>query len=265
MLHYPNINPVAFHILHFPVHWYGLMYLFGFVAAWLLLRYRAKHSQPWTDDDVTDLLFYGVLAVVLGGRLGYVLLYNFSYYLHHPSQIIAVWDGGMSFHGGLIGVMLMCGWWGYKKRRAFFTVTDFIAPVVPIGLGAGRIGNFINGELWGRVTHMSWGMIYPNAGPLPRHPSELYECFLEGVLLFIILWFYSAKPKPRMAVSGLFLLCYGIFRFFVEFFRQPDPQLGFVAFGWMTRGQELSLPMIVFGIIFLYLAYKGKHYDEQLL
>ncbi|MEM9243740.1 MAG: prolipoprotein diacylglyceryl transferase [Pseudomonadota bacterium] len=264
MLHYPNIDPIAFHIWKFPVHWYGLMYLFGFICGWTLLQYRARKTGLWTSEQITDLLFYVVLGVVLGARIGYVIFYNLSYYFHHPSQIIAVWDGGMSFHGGLIGVILMALWWSFKQKRAFFDVSDFIAPVIPIGLGFGRIGNFINGELWGRVTTMPWGMVYPKAGPLPRHPSELYEFFLEGVVLFIVLWLFSRKPRPRMAVSGLFLLLYACFRIFCEFFRQPDPQLGFVAFGWITRGQELCVPMFIFGIIFLYLAYRNKKYARAM-
>src|SRR3990167_6713917 len=229
MFNYPQINPVAFHIGSFKVHWYGLMYLISFISAWFLCKYRVKKfNYDWSNDQLVDLLFYSALGVVLGGRLGYILFYNFSYYLAHPAQMFAVWDGGMSFHGGMLGVFLAIWFWSLKYRVPYFTVTDFIAPVVPVGLAAGRIGNFINGELWGRVTTMPWGMIYPHAGPLPRHPSEIYEFLLEGVVLFIILWTYSARRPPRMAVSGMFLIGYGVFRSFCEFFRQPDAQLGFV-------------------------------------
>jgi phosphatidylglycerol:prolipoprotein diacylglycerol transferase len=257
MLHYPNINPIAFHLGPLKVHWYGIMYLIGFGIGYLLACYRAKKTNSgWQTEEIADLLFYIALGVILGGRLGYVIFYNFHYYLEHPGQTIALWDGGMSFHGGLIGVIAACWLWQRKHRKGLFVVTDFIAPIVPIGLGAGRLGNFINGELWGRVTTMPWGMVYPHAGPLPRHPSELYELFFEGILLFTLLWFYSRKPRPRMATSGLFLLLYGAFRFFCEFFRQPDPQIGFVAWGWLTRGQELSIPMILLGAILLGLAWR---------
>ena len=259
MLVYPNINPIAFQLGFIKVHWYGLMYLIGFLIAWLLLQYRAKQFHlGWKKDQVTDLIFYGALGVVLGGRIGYILFYNLSYYLHHPLMMFAVWDGGMSFHGGMLGVFLALFIWCRRYKEPYFLVTDFIAPVVPVGLAAGRLGNFINGELWGRVTSVPWGMLYPQAGKLPRHPSEIYEFLLEGVMLFVFLWLYSAKRPPRIAVSGAFLLGYGVFRFFCEFFRQPDPQLGFVAFGWMTRGQELCIPMVLLGIILLIVAYRRK-------
>lgn len=257
MFIHPNINPVAFHIGPVKVHWYGLMYLIGFVAAWSLGTWRAKKpNSGWTSEQVADLLFYCALGVVLGGRLGYMLFYDLPNFMANPLIIIRVWDGGMSFHGGFLGVLLAVFLYGRKYKKSFFEITDFIAPLVPIGLGAGRLGNFINGELWGRVTHVPWAMIYPKVDNLPRHPSEIYEFLLEGVVLFLILWFYSAKPKPRMAVSSLFLIAYGCFRFFLEFFRQPDQQLGFIAFNWLTMGQLLSLPMIILGIILLMFAYK---------
>ncbi len=259
MFVYPHIDPVAFKIGPLKVHWYGLMYLFSFIAAWFLFKYRVKRfNYSWSSDQLVDLLFYGALGVVLGGRIGYIVFYNLSYYLAHPIRMVEVWDGGMSFHGGLLGVLIAIGFWCWRYKEAYFRVTDFIAPVVPIGLGAGRIGNFINGELWGRVTTMPWGVIYPKAGPLPRQPSEIYEFLLEGVVLFLILWFYSGKKRkpPQMAVSAMFLIGYGAFRFFCEFFRQPDPQLGFVAWGWLTRGQELSAPMFVLGVILLVIAYR---------
>lgn len=251
MLQYPQIDPVAIRVGPLAVHWYGLMYLVGFVAAWGLAIYRARRSEVWDSNSVSDLIFYSAIGVVIGGRLGYMLFYGWDQLLADPLNLFRVWQGGMSFHGGLIGVLLAFFVFARKYSMRFFDVADFIAPMVPIGLGAGRIGNFINGELWGRVTTMPWGMVYPQAGSLPRHPSELYEFLLEGVVLFFVLWWFSSKPRPRMAVSGLFLLLYAVFRIFVEFFRQPDPQLGFIAFGWLTMGQLLSLPMLIFGIILL--------------
>lgn len=260
MLVYPQIDPIAFHIGPLPVHWYGVMYLVGFLAAYLLgsLRSRNNPQSPISPDQVSDLIFYAALGVLLGGRIGYVLFYIFPVFIHNPLILFKVWDGGMSFHGGLIGVIVALWLYSRQIKKPFFAVGDFVAPLVPIGLAAGRIGNFINGELWGRVTDVPWGMIYPQAGPLPRHPSEIYEFLMEGVLLFCILWFFSRKPKPRMAVSGLFLFCYGSFRFIAECFRQPDPQLGFIAFNWMTMGQLLSLPMIIIGLIMLRCAYKWR-------
>lgn len=257
MLHWPQFNPIAFHLGPIAVHWYGLTYLVGFIAAWALGVYRAKRSQgEWRSEQLSDLLFYVALGVILGGRIGYTLFYNLPDFLHHPSVIFKVWDGGMSFHGGLLGVIVAILLYCHKSKKNIFQVTDFIAPLVPVGLAAGRVGNFINGELWGRVTTVPWGMIYPQAGPLPRHPSEIYEFLLEGVLLFTLLWLYSAKPRPRMAVSALFLLGYGCARFFAEFFRQPDPQYGFILWHWVTMGQILSAPMIVIGAWLLWYAYK---------
>ena len=259
MLTYPDFDPIAFSIGPLKVHCYGIMYLIGFAAAWLLALYRAKQSDgEWTKEQVSDLIFYCALGVILGGRIGYVLFYDMGGFLQHPWFIFKVWDGGMSFHGGLIGVLIAVWFFARKTHKAYFDVGDFITPLAPIGLGAGRLGNFINGGLYGRTTDVPWAMVFPNGGPYPRHPSEIYEFLLEGVLLFIIMWFFTKSKKPRMAASGLFLLCYGAFRFFVEFFRQPDPQLGFVAFGWMTRGQELSIPMFVGGLLLLYLAYRRR-------
>ncbi|WP_108445835.1 prolipoprotein diacylglyceryl transferase [Halomonas denitrificans] len=247
MLNYPDIDPVAIALGPFQVHWYGLMYVVGFVAAWFLGRRRAERIGL-TRDDVGDLLFYAAIGVVAGGRLGYALFYGMSQWLEDPLWIFRVWDGGMSFHGGLIGVLLAALWFARKKRLAFFTLTDFVAPLVPIGLGAGRIGNFINRELPGRLTELPWGMPFPGMGSAPRHPSSLYEALLEGAVLFAVLWWVSAVPRRRGLVSGLFLLLYGLFRFLVEFVRLPDPHLGFIALGWVTMGMLLTLPMIAAGL-----------------
>jgi phosphatidylglycerol:prolipoprotein diacylglycerol transferase len=259
MLTYPDINPVAISAGPFQVHWYGLMYLVGFLGGWWLGRLRTRRpGTGWQAVEIGDLLFYVALGVVLGGRVGYTLVYNFPGFIADPLVLFRIWQGGMSFHGGLVGVLIAM--WLYARRtgRTFFQVTDFIAPLVPVGLGAGRIGNFINGELWGRPTDLPWGMVFPFVDAQPRHPSMLYEALLEGVVLFIVLWVYSSRPRPTMAVSGLFLVCYGVFRFLVEFVRQPDAQLGFIAFNWLTMGHLLSLPMIVLGAAFLVYAYRRK-------
>ncbi len=254
MLNYPRIDPVAIQLGPLNIHWYGLMYLFGFLGAWLLARKRAPRNG-WSNEEIEDLLFYAALGVVIGGRTGYMLFYNLPELLSNPLSYFHVWEGGMSFHGGLLGVFLAVWIFGRKHQRPFWAVTDFIAPLVPIGLFFGRIGNFINAELWGKISDVPWAMIFPAAGPLPRHPSQLYEATLEGLILFIVLWIYSSRPRPTMAVSGLFLALYGIFRFLVEFVRLPDPQLGYLAFGWVTMGQLLSLPMILAGAILVILAY----------
>ncbi len=259
MLTYPTMDPIAFHLGPLPVHWYGLMYLVGFLGGWGLLTLRAQKSpRGFTTEQISDILFYAALGIILGGRLGYMLFYDFDEAIQHPLRILMIWHGGMSFHGGLIGVILALWLYGRKIGKSLIELTDFIAPVVPIGLGAGRIGNFIGGELPGRVTDLPWAMIFPHAGDLPRHPSQLYEFFLEGVILFFVLWFFSKKERPLGAVSGLFLVLYGTFRFTVEFFREPDIQIGFVAFGWMTKGQLLSIPMILLGVVMLLCAYKCK-------
>lgn len=252
---YPQIDPVAISLGPLQIHWYGLMYLFGFLGAWLLGRARAKQNG-WSFTEVEDLLFYGAIGVIVGGRLGYVLFYDLAANLAAPLNVIKVWQGGMSFHGGLIGVLISFWWFARKANRSFFVVSDFIAPLVPIGLLTGRIGNFINSELWGKVSDAPWAIVFPNGGPLARHPSQLYEAALEGLALFIILWFYSAKPKPVGAISGLFLLGYGCFRFLVEFVRIPDPQYGYLAFNWLTMGQVLSLPMIIIGLVWMVRAYQ---------
>jgi phosphatidylglycerol:prolipoprotein diacylglycerol transferase len=259
MLHYPDLNPIAFSMGFLQVHWYGLMYLFGFLAGWGLGCYRAgQPNSGWNSEQVGDLIFYAALGVIIGGRVGYMLFYNFNQLVAEPLSLFKVWQGGMAFHGGCLGVFVAIICYAKKYQKHIFDVSDFIVPLVPIGLGLGRIGNFINGELWGRVTSMPWGMIYPQAGPMPRHPSEIYEFLLEGVLLFTIIWLYSAKKRPRMAVSGMFLLCYGSFRIIAECFRQPDAPLGYIAFNWLTMGQLLSIPMVIAGIVLLGLTYRRK-------
>ena len=259
MLSYPAIDPVALELGPLKIHWYGLMYLIGFAAAWWLANYRAaRPGSGWNREQVSDLIFYAALGVILGGRIGYVLFYNFGQFLDNPLSLFAIWEGGMAFHGGLLGVIAAFMLFARKYRKSFFAVADFAAPLVPIGLGAGRIGNFIGGELWGRVTDVPWGMVFPRADELARHPSQLYQFALEGVALFTILWLFSVKTRPTMAVSGLFLLAYGCFRFFVEFFRQPDEQLGFIAFDWLSMGQLLSTPMILIGLLLMWLAYNRQ-------
>lgn len=252
-----DINPIALDLGPLQVHWYGLMYLIGFAAAWWLGVKRArKPGSGWTEEQISDLIFWGAMGVVLGGRMGYVLFYHFDRFLQDPLWLFAVWEGGMSFHGGLLGVIAAMYLFGRKHGKSLFTMTDFVAPLVPIGLGAGRIGNFIGGELWGRVTDGPWGVVFPRGGDLPRHPSQLYEFALEGLVLFVVLWWFSSKPRPKMAVSGLFLLLYGVFRSLVEFVREPDAHLQFIAFEWLTMGQLLSLPMILLGMFLVGLAYK---------
>lgn len=250
MFHHPQFDPVAVSLGPLAIHWYGLMYVVGFVGAWWLARVRAERLGL-TKDQVGDMIFYGALGVVLGGRIGYAIFYGWEQFLANPLWIFKVWEGGMSFHGGLIGVLIACLLFARRHQLTFFQLTDFIAPMVPIGLGAGRLGNFINQELPGRVTDVPWGMVYPLYGPEPRHPSELYEFALEGVVLFCILWTVSRKPRQRGLISGLFLICYGAFRFFVEFFRRPDPQLGFIAFDWLTMGQLLCIPMLFLGAVLI--------------
>lgn len=269
MLKYPDIDPVAIGFGTFEVfglsigpvnvHWYGVMYLLAFGFAWLVGMYRAKlpHS-PLTRSQVEDLVFYGALGVVLGGRIGYVFFYNFGEFAEDPSILIKVWNGGMSFHGGLLGVVVAMALYARKVKRNFIDVMDFVAPIVPIGLGFGRIGNFIGGELWGRATDVSWGMVFPkDTAALARHPSQLYQAFLEGFVLFIIVFWFARNPRPRGAICSLFLMGYGLTRFFVEFVREPDAHIGYVL-GWMTRGQILSIPMIVIGALIFFIAYRAQ-------
>lgn len=251
MLHYPHINPIAFNLGRLHVHWYGLMYLFGFMAVWTLGNYRA-HRQKWVplknNDQILDAIFYGAMGVIIGGRLGYMFFYDLPYFISHPWVIVQVWDGGMSFHGGLIGVTVGMALFAHQRKIVFFDLMDFFAPLAPIGLGLGRVGNFINGELWGRVTTSPMGMVFPRGGSLPRYPSQLIEMFLEGFCLFAFLWILSSKRRPRMFMSAWFLIGYSICRILSEFFREPDPQLGYLAWHWLTMGQVLSIPMLFLGI-----------------
>lgn len=270
MLTYPAIDPVLISIGPFElldkslgplqVHWYGVMYLCAFVAAWGLAAWRSRRAySPCKPEQIEDLIVYGALGVVLGGRCGYVLFYHFERFVSDPVWLFRVWEGGMSFHGGLLGVILAMAIYARKIQQPFFSVADFVVPLVPLGLGFGRMGNFIGQELWGRAADVSWAMVFPR-DPLQiaRHPSQLYQAALEGLVLFLVLFWFSFKPKPRMAVSGLFLTLYGTFRFGVEFFREPDSHIGFDLMGWMTRGQLLSAPMILLGIILLLMAYKAS-------
>ena len=252
MIVHPDFDPVAVSIGPLAIHWYGLMYLAGFIAGGLLGRARAAQvGSGWRPDEVMDLVFYIAVGVIVGGRLGYVLFYNPLFYLARPLDIFALWDGGMSFHGGLLGVLGAVWLYARKTRRDFLRVGDFLAPLCVPGLGFGRLGNFINQELWGRATDLPWAVLFHTIPDTPRHPSQLYEFALEGVALFIILWIYSSRPRAPGRVSGLFLLGYGIFRFIVEFFREPDAHLGPVALDWVTLGQLLSVPMVLLGLYLL--------------
>lgn len=260
MLQYPSIDPVAIAIGPLKIHWYGLMYLVGIGAAWWLAKRRLAQFDPsWTRDTLSDLVFWCALGVIAGGRLGYVLFYDLASYIANPALVLRIWEGGMSFHGGFLGVLLAVLWFARKHKKPFWALMDFIAPLVPIGLGAGRIGNFINAELWGKASDVPWAMVFPtDPMQLARHPSQLYQFALEGVALFFILWLYTRKPRPTMAVSGLFALCYGVFRFIVEFVRVPDAQLGYLAFDWLTMGQILCLPMMAVGVFLMVWAYKRQ-------
>ena len=251
MLAHPDFDPVAFALGPVKVHWYGLMYLIAFALGWWLGRVRARDAwRGWSRDDVGDVIFYGALGVVAGGRLGYMFFYDFDRLLADPLSLFMVWRGGMSFHGGLLGVIVAMWWFARSRGRGFFEVTDFIAPLAPPGLAAGRLGNFINGRLWGSPSDLPWAMVFPDplAGVVPRHPSQLYEALLEGVVLFAVLWWFTRRPRPAMAASGVFLIGYGVARTLVEFVRVPDAHLGYLAFGWVTMGQVLTLPMIAAGI-----------------
>lgn len=279
MTYLHQIDPIALSLGPFKIHWYGLMYLLAFASAWWLGRQRIRAGRlPGVDmNGLSDLAFYGMLGVVLGGRIGYILFYSFGAFLDNPLMIFKVWEGGMSFHGGLLGVMAAALWWTRKQKMHFFDTMDFVAPLVPAGLGFGRIGNFIGAELWGKYTQAGWGVIFPSTDPnvlklglnaaqlqaqygagaldkFARHPSQLYQAFLEGLVMFCVLWWYSRKPRPRYAVSGMFALLYGVFRFLVEFVRVPDEGIGYLAFGWLTMGQVLSLPLIALGLFLFWLS-----------
>lgn len=260
MLHYPQFDPIAFRIGPLAVHWYGLMYLLGFALTWVLGKWRIDHGK--TDlslKDLEDIIFYSVLGVVVGGRLGYVLFYQPAEYFAHPLQIFYLWEGGMSFHGGLLGVITVLYLFARHKHRTLLEIGDFVAPLIPLGLAAGRLGNFINGELWGRPTTLPWGMIFPQTHDgIPRHPSQLYEMGLEGFALFALMWWFARKPRPVGQISAVFLMGYGTFRFLVEFTRAPDAFLGLL-FDGLSMGQLLSLPMIAVGaIIFVWSARKSS-------
>jgi phosphatidylglycerol:prolipoprotein diacylglycerol transferase len=252
MLIHPNFDPIALQLGPIAIRWYGLMYLTAFAIVIFLGRYRIR-NQPWlsiTSRDLDDMLFYGVLGVVLGGRLGYIFFYKPLEYLHDPIRIFFVWEGGMSFHGGFLGVVIAMMWFARSHGKRWLQVTDFIAPLCPLGLGAGRIGNFINAELWGRPSDVPWAMVFPQVDGLARHPSQLYEFFLEGLVLFALVWLYSRRWRPLGAVSGVFLVGYGVLRFTVEFTREPDSFLGLLPLD-LSMGQWLSLPMIVAGLVLI--------------
>jgi phosphatidylglycerol---prolipoprotein diacylglyceryl transferase len=249
MLAYPEIDPIALSLGPVHVRWYGLMYVLGFLGGWWVARRRAAlPGSTWKAVDVDDLIFFAALGVIIGGRLGWILFYGFDTVLADPLSLLKVWQGGMSFHGGLIGVLVAISFFAHRRGRGIPDVFDFTAPLPAIGLGAGRIGNFINGELWGKPTDAPWGFLVNGQG---RHASQLYEAALEGLVLFVILYWFTARPRPRLAPSGLFLLCYGVFRFLIEFVRLPDADIGYLAFGWLTMGQLLSVPMIAAGLAML--------------
>ena len=273
-----NFDPVAISLGPLDVHWYGVMYLLAFMTFWILGAWIARKRAwwHWSEQEVSDFLFYGMLGVILGGRLGYVFFYSFENLQQNPLFLFKIWEGGMSFHGGLIGAILAMAWFARRSRRTFWQVADFVAPLVPIGLAFGRIGNFIGGELWGRISDVPWAMIFPASLPASalfsisledayasgaldqyaRHPSQLYQAVLEGLALFVLLTWYSSTPRPRAAVSGLFLSGYGCFRILVEFFREPDSHMGYLFMDWLTMGMVLSLPMVFAGVIIIKLAYK---------
>ncbi|MBA6413520.1 prolipoprotein diacylglyceryl transferase [Parahaliea sp. F7430] len=265
MLPYPEIDPVAFSIGPASVHWYGLAYLTGLAFAWwLAIRRSARADSPVRREQVDDLIFYGALGVVFGGRFGYAIFYGGQQLAEDPSWILRVWQGGMSFHGGLLGVLLAMFIYARRQQIPFGALMDFVAPLVPVGLGLGRLGNFIGQELWGRATDVPWAMVFPKDPlALARHPSQLYQFALEGILLFGLLYWFSSKPRPMWAVSGMFSLGYGCLRFVAEFFREPDAHLGFQAFGWLTRGQLLCVPMIALGLYLLWYAYRQATYSPS--
>lgn len=280
MFNYPYIDPVIFSLGPVAVHWYGLMYVIGFAAAWWLARRRAAQpGSTWKPIDVDDLIFFAAIGVIAGGRVGWVLFYGFEGVMQSPLRALRIWEGGMSFHGGLLGVILAVTWFAKRRDRSVGDVWDFTAVLPALGLFAGRIGNFINGELWGKMTDMPWGVVVDAAGLHPEqadkvlplclqfgvnpcrivlHPSQLYEAILEGLATFIIVWVYTVKPRPRWSAAGLFLLCYGVFRSVVELVRVPDDNRGYLLLGWVTEGQLLSLPMILGGLGLIVWAYRKQ-------
>ena len=252
MLNYPEIDPVIFSIGFLKIRWYGLMYLIGFVIAIMLAKIRIKKSwSPIKSSEVDDLIFYCMLGVILGGRLGYVIFYGWQQLISDPFYVFRIMEGGMSFHGGLIGVIAALWLYGRKIDKDMITMMDFVAPIVPLGLGFGRIGNFINGELWGKPTNVAWSF---KVNGVSLHATQLYEAFLEGLVLFLILWIFTDKERPKMQSSAVFLIGYGVFRFFIEFYRVPDAHLNYLAFGWVTMGQILTAPMIIIGMTMFILA-----------
>ena len=258
MLVHPGFDPVALNLGPVQIHWYGLMYLIGFYGCWWLAVQRGKSAHmPFSAPAVSDLLFFVALGVILGGRVGYTLFYNLPGFLADPIEIVRIWKGGMSFHGGLIGVALAVWLYAWTRKLSFFYVMDFVALVVPFGLLTGRIGNFINAELWGAPSSLPWAMVFPNdPDGVPRHPSMLYEAILEGAVLLAILWWFSSRPRPAMSVCGLFLILYGAFRTLIEFVRLPDAHIGYLAGGWLTMGQLLCVPMLLTGTLLMVLAYR---------
>jgi len=253
MLSYPSINPTIVKLGPIQIRWYGVMYILGFAISYLLVKYQIRKKKLNIDTAViNDLFLYLIIGLIVGARIGYVVFYNLAFYFNNPLKLLAVWEGGMSFHGGLIGIVLAGIIFVTKKRIDFWQLADLVAVTAPIGLGLGRLGNFINAELYGRVTSLPWGMVFPGGGDLPRHPSQLYEFLLEGVLLFAILWRIKDVSLPKGAVFCIFIIFYGMFRFFAEFFRQPDPQIGFIL-SFFTMGQVLSILMVIAGVLLIYL------------
>ncbi len=260
---FPQIDPVIFELGPLAVRWYGLMYLIGLGFAYFLAMREIKRGRsPFNEQQVGDLLFYGFMGAVLGGRIGYVFFYQFERFLNDPLYLFMITEGGMSFHGGLLGVIAVLVLFARKTKTTLFQIGDFVAPLAPLGLAAGRFGNFLNGELWGRTTDVPWGIVFPGAGTDPRHPSQLYQFFMEGLLLFIIVYWYSRKPRAVGSVGGLFLLGYGVFRFIAEYFRQPDDHLGLLTLG-MSMGQWLSLPMVAAGAIVMTISFKQHNNQQQ--
>ncbi|HET9390676.1 MAG TPA: prolipoprotein diacylglyceryl transferase [Steroidobacteraceae bacterium] len=256
MIQYPHLNPIALKIGPLRIHWYGIMYLLGFAAGWALARKRASRpGSTWRANDVDDVIFFAMLGVILGGRIGYVLFYGLGFWAKDPLYPFKIWDGGMSFHGGLLGVIAAMSLFAWRRGRNVADVLDFTAPLPGLGLFFGRIGNFINGELWGKPTTVPWGFMVDG---VVRHASQLYEAFFEGLVLFTILWWFTSRPRPRLAPSGLFLILYGLARFGIEFVRVPDDQIGYLAGGWLTEGQVLSIPMLILGVVLLAYAYRSR-------